>query len=77
MLNLNHSSPEEEHDGAGVVQLVHLVKFRRLCDVYEVDVAKVLALFGDGKQGLVHLHARRVPVVAETDYNNLNRENRG
>ena len=35
---------EEEHDGAGVVQLVHLVEVRHLRDVHQVDDAEVLHL---------------------------------
>lgn len=38
------SSPEEEHDGAGVVQLIHLVEVRHFGDVHQVDDCKVLHL---------------------------------
>ena len=36
-------------------------------DVDQVDDAKVFDLFRDGEQRLVHLHAVRVPVVAEAN----------
>jgi hypothetical protein len=35
---------EEEHDGAGIVQLVHLVEVRHLGDVHQVDHTEVLHL---------------------------------
>lgn len=57
--------PEEEHDGAGVVELVHLVKVGHLSDVDQVDHHKVLALLSDRIESLVHFHAGRVPVVTE------------
>merc|ERR1712173_388651 len=59
--------PEEEHDGAGVVELVHLVKVGHLSDVDQVDHHKVLALLSDRIQCLIHFHAGRVPVVTEPD----------
>lgn len=36
--------PEKEHDGAGVVQLVHLVEVWHLCDVHQVNDSEVLHL---------------------------------
>ena len=39
--------PEEEHDGAGVVELVHLVEVGHLRDVDEVDHNKVLTLLSN------------------------------
>ena len=57
--------PEEEHDGAGVVELVHLVEVWHLGDVHQVDHHEVLALLGDGVECLVHLHTGGVPVVPE------------
>ncbi len=63
--------PEEEHDRAGVVQLVHLVEVGHLSDVHKINDSEVLHLFGYGKEGLVHLHASRVPVVAEANHNDL------
>ena len=59
--------PVEEHGGARVVQLVHLVEVGHLRDVHQVAHGKVLHLLGDLVQGLVHLHALGVPVVAEAD----------
>ncbi len=40
-------------------------------DVDEIDDAEVLDLFGDGEEGLVHLHAVRIPIVAESDDHNF------
>ena len=42
--------PEEEHDGARVVELVHLVEVRHVVDVHQVDHHEVLALLGDAGQ---------------------------
>jgi hypothetical protein len=61
--------PEEEHSGAGVVQLVHGVEVRNLTDVYQEDDRKVLHLVGHAGQNLVHLHALRIPVMTESDDN--------
>lgn len=36
--------PEKEHDGAGVVQLVHLVEVWHFCDVHQVNNSKILHL---------------------------------
>ena len=38
---------EEEHDRARVVQLVHGIEFRDLCDVHEIDDNKVLHKIGN------------------------------
>ena len=57
--------PEEEHDGAGVVELVHLVEVGHLRDVNQVDHDKVLALLSNGIEGLIHFHASRVPVMTK------------
>jgi len=59
--------PVEEHGGAGVIQLVHLVEVGHLRDVHQVANRKVLYLFGDLVQSLVHLHAFGVPIVAKPD----------
>lgn len=37
--------PKKEHDSAGIVQLVHLVKVWYLCDVHQVDNCKILHLY--------------------------------
>lgn len=47
------SSPEKEHDGTGVVQLVHLVEVRHLCDVDQVDDGKVFYLKVKGGQCVI------------------------
>ena len=59
--------PEEEHNGAGVVQFIHFVEVRNLGDIDQIDGAEVLAFLRDAVQRLVHLHAGGVPVVAEPD----------
>lgn len=56
---------EEEHDSAGVVQLVHRVEVWHFRDVYEIYDSKVLHGFTRRRQHLVHLHARVVPVVTK------------
>lgn len=58
---------EEEHDGAGVVEFVHLVKVGDLVDVADVDDGEGLDLVGDLVEDLVLLHACLVPVAAEAD----------
>ena len=42
----------------------HLVEVRDLRDVDQVDHSKVLNLLLDRIERLVHLHARRVPIVS-------------
>mmetsp|Transcript_43079 Transcript_43079/g.97981 ORF Transcript_43079/g.97981 Transcript_43079/m.97981 type:complete len:208 (+) Transcript_43079:118-741(+) len=58
---------EEEHDGGGVVKLVHGVEVRHLRDIHKVNDGKVLDLVGDVEKALVELHAIRVPIVPEAD----------
>lgn len=41
---LHRAPPEKEHDGAGVVQLVHLVEIRHFCDVHQINDSKILYL---------------------------------
>lgn len=36
--------PEKEHDGAGVIQLIHLVKVRHFCDVHQINDSKIFYL---------------------------------
>ena len=55
----------EEHDGAGVVEFVHLVEVGHLCDVYEIGRGKVLHTVGYLIHQLIHLHACGVPVVTK------------
>ena len=57
--------PKEEHDGAGIVELVHLVEVGHLCDVDEVDHDKVFAFFRNGVESLVHFHTCWVPVMTK------------
>ena len=42
-----------------------------LGDVDEVDDGEVLDLLSNGEERLVHVHARRVPVVAKPDHHQL------
>ena len=58
---------EEEHEGALVVELVHLVEVGHLIDVAEVDDGEVLHLIGDAIEHLVLAHAVGAPVSAEPD----------
>lgn len=47
-LHINHCVggvlPEKEHDGAGVVQLVHLVEVWHFCDVHQVNNSEIFHL---------------------------------
>lgn len=58
----------EEHDGARIVQLVHLVEVRDLGDIYEVDDCEVLHFLCNRVEGLVHRHTLMVPVVAKANH---------
>lgn len=60
---------EEEHDGAWVVELVHLVEVGDLVDVADVDGGEGLDLVGDLVEDFVLGHAVAVVVAAESyDY---------
>jgi hypothetical protein len=52
---------------ARLKKTTHLVEIRYFRDVAQVNDGKVLYLFGDGVERLVHDHALRVPVVPEAD----------
>lgn len=58
---------EEEHEGAWVVELVHLVKVGHLVDVAQIDDGKVADLVGDLVEDFILAHAVWVPVSAEAD----------
>lgn len=58
---------EEEHDGAGIVELVHGLKIGHLVEVAKVDGAEVLHTVGDLVEHFVLRHAVRVGVAAEAD----------
>ena len=58
---------EEEHEGARVVEFVHLVEVGDRVDVAEVDDSKVANLVGDLVENFVLAHAVGVPVTAEAD----------
>ena len=57
--------PEEEHDCARIIQLVHLVKVGNLGDIHQVDGHKVLTLLSNTVQRLIHLHTGWVPIVTK------------
>lgn len=59
---------EEEHHGAGIVQLVHLIKVGHFRNVHQIDHSKVLDLLGNPVEHFVHLHTGRVPIVSESDH---------
>ena len=59
--------PEEEHDGHGVVEFVHLLEVGHLVEVAEVDDGEVLDALGDAVEHFVLAHAVGVPVAAEAD----------
>jgi len=59
---------EEEHDGQGVVEFVHLVEVGHLVNVAEVDDGKIFDFIGDAVEYFVLAHAVRVPVAAEADH---------
>lgn len=58
---------EEEHEGAWVVELVHLVEVGDLVDVAEVDDGVVADLVGDLVEDFVLAHAVGIPVTTESD----------
>ena len=60
----------KEHDGARVVELVHLVEARHLSDVHKIDDCHLADLVGNPKKTLVHLPAFGVIVVSKTDDHN-------
>lgn len=60
--------PKEEHDGARVVEFVHLLEVGHLVQIAEVDDGKVLDAIGDFVEHLVLAHAVGIPITAEPDY---------
>ena len=59
---------KEEHDGHGVVELVHLVEVGDLVQVAYVDHSKVAHLVCDAEEHLVLRHALRVCVAPKPDH---------
>ena len=59
---------EEEHDGHGIVEFVHLVEIGDLVEVADVDDGEVFDAVGDAVQDFVLAHAVFVPVAAEADH---------
>jgi hypothetical protein len=58
---------EEEHDGHGIVELVHLVEIGDLVQIADVDDGEVLYAVGDAVEDFVLAHAVLVPVATEAD----------
>jgi hypothetical protein len=58
---------EEEHDGHGIVELVHLVEVGDLVQIADVDDGKVFHAVGDAVEDFVLAHAVLVPVATEAD----------
>lgn len=58
---------EEEHEGARVIQLVHLVEVGNLVDVAEVNHGEVAHLVGDLVQHFVLAHTIGIPIAAEAN----------
>lgn len=60
--------PEEEHNGARVVQLVHGLEVRHLVQVAHVQDGEVLDPVRDLVEDFVLAHAVGVAVAAEADH---------
>lgn len=58
---------EEEHEGARVVEFVHLVEVGDLVDVAEVYNGEVADLVGDLVKDFILAHAVWIPVTAEAN----------
>lgn len=58
---------EEEHDGHGIVEFVHLVEIGDLVEIAYIDDGKVFDAVGDAVEYFVLAHAVFVPVAAEAD----------
>ena len=60
--------PEEKHDSTGVVELVHGVEIGHFRDVDHINRSKILHVLRNAAQHFVHLHARRVVVMAKAEH---------
>lgn len=58
---------EEEHDGHGVVKLVHLVEVGHLIQIADIDDSEVLDTVGDAVEDFVLAHTVLVPVATEAN----------
>ena len=58
---------EEEHDGHGVVELVHLVEVWHLVQIADVDDCEILDAVGDAVEDFVLAHTVLVPVATEAN----------
>ena len=59
---------EEEHEGDGIVEFVHLLEVGDLVEVADVDDGEVLDAVGDLVEDFVLPHAVGIPVAAEADH---------
>lgn len=59
--------PEEEHDGDGVVQLIHLVEIRHFVDIAKIDDSEVFDLVSDSIENLILPHTIGVPIPTEAN----------
>lgn len=59
--------PEEKHNGAWIIKLIHLVEVRDAINVANVDDGKAFNFLRNLVQHLVLAHAVRIPVAAEAD----------
>lgn len=58
---------EKEHDRARIIEFIHCVEIGHLRYVNEIYGGELAYLFCQLVECLVHLHARGVPIVAETN----------
>lgn len=58
---------KEEHDGARVVELVHLLEIGHLVQIAEVNYGKVLDTVGNLVEYFVLTHAVWIPIATEAD----------
>jgi hypothetical protein len=59
---------EEEHQGDGVVEFIHLLEVGNLVEVADVDDSEVLDAFSDLVEHFVLTHTVGVPVATEADH---------
>jgi len=59
---------EEEHEGDGIVELVHLLEVGNLVKIADIDDSEVLDSISDTVKDLILTHAVWIPVTSEADY---------
>lgn len=60
--------PEEEHEGNGIVEFVHLLEVWDLIEIADIDDGEVLDSVSDTVEDFVLSHAVGIPVAAEADH---------